>query len=216
MGPGFAPVIEPASMPLMSLVSTWLDQTEPHRQIVEDNVSKFLATDTACFMAEPELRVLRRRQEEHFSKLHSWLASEFGIDLTTTDALMKIKHPEESVRRMQAIIETLDSAALTALQCATMESKSLVLALSVVLRQTTPEAAMEAARLEEEFQMEQWGLVEGGHDLDRVATKVSLTSSAVFMNLLDGDDGNEKRIEALRAAVAEVRVIFLEGGRPPV
>ena len=35
--------------------------------------------------------------------------------------------------------------------------------------------------------------------------QVSLTSSAVFMNLLDGDDGNEKRIEALKAAVAEVR-----------
>ena len=109
-----------------------------------------------------------------------------------------------------------NTAALTALQCATMESKSLVLALSVVLRQTTPEgtgcqlshsgtragiltharnhirtrshitpapvpasvpaqhtAAMEAARLEEEFQMEQWGLVEGGHDLDRAATKVT-------------------------------------------
>lgn len=34
-------------------------------------------------------------------------------------------------------------------------------------------AAEEIARLEEEFQMEQWGLVEGGHDLDRAACKVS-------------------------------------------
>ena len=27
-------------------------------------------------------------------------------------------------------------------------------------------------RLEEEFQIEQWGLVEGGHDMDIVAAKV--------------------------------------------
>ena len=64
--------ISPATMPLMSLVSTWLDQTVPSRAIVEKNVSKFLATDTACFLAEPEMRILRRRQNQHFGPILEW------------------------------------------------------------------------------------------------------------------------------------------------
>ena len=60
--PGMEKGISPASMPLMSLVSTWLDQTVPSRDIVEKNVSKFLSTDTVCFLADPDMRILRRRQ----------------------------------------------------------------------------------------------------------------------------------------------------------
>ena len=64
-----------------------------------------------------------------------------------------------------------------------------------------PHQAMEMARLEEEFQMEQWGLVEGGHDLDRAATKVSLTSPAVFLALLDDEEGHAGRWGRLKEAV---------------
>lgn len=56
-----------------------------------------------------------------------------------------------------------------------MESKSLALGLGVILRHIRPEKAQEACRLEEEIQMERWGLVEGGHDMDRVAGKVTHT-----------------------------------------
>jgi chaperone required for assembly of F1-ATPase len=45
--------IEPSTMPLMGLVSTWLDQTAEGRSAVEKNVLKYLATDTCCYYAEP-------------------------------------------------------------------------------------------------------------------------------------------------------------------
>jgi ATP synthase F1 complex assembly factor 2 len=41
-----------------------------------------------------------------------------------------------------------------------------------------------ASRLEEEFQVEIWGVVEGGHDMDRLNNSVSLSSAGVFMGLL--------------------------------
>lgn len=40
------------------------------------------------------------------------------------------------------------------------------------------------SRLEEEFQVEIWGLVEGGHDLDRLNNSVSLSAINTFMGLL--------------------------------
>jgi chaperone required for assembly of F1-ATPase len=45
--------IEPSTMPLMGLVSTWLDQTAEGREVVVKNVFKYLATDTCCYYAEP-------------------------------------------------------------------------------------------------------------------------------------------------------------------
>jgi hypothetical protein len=38
--------------------------------------------------------------------------------------------------------------------------------------------------MEEEHQLEQWGLVEGGHDMDRLNNATSLAAAGVFWNLL--------------------------------
>lgn len=46
------------------------------------------------------------------------------------------------------------------------------------------EEAIAASRLEEEFQVEIWGVVEGGHDMDRLNNRVSLSSADLFMRLL--------------------------------
>jgi ATP synthase F1 complex assembly factor 2 len=40
-----------------------------------------------------------------------------------------------------------------------------------------------ASRLEEEFQVEIWGVVEGGHDMDRLNNAVRLSSVASFLSL---------------------------------
>ena len=196
--------IEPSTMPLMSLAATWLDQTAEGRELVVKNVFKYLHTDTVCFYAEPVLRVLRKRQTKAFRPLHEWMADDWGCDLATSNEVFRLKHPAETVTRVKSMVNALDDAALTALQCATMETKSLVLALALVLRKVAPRRAEEACRLEEEFQMEQWGLVEGGHDMDRVAGKVQVASASAFLHLLDGEEGHATRLAALRGALSDL------------
>ena len=46
------------------------------------------------------------------------------------------------------------------------------------------EQALEAARVEEEFQIEGWGLVEGGHDLDQANARVRLAAPSLFLRML--------------------------------
>ena len=43
--------------------------------------------------------------------------------------------------------------------------------------------ALKAARLEEDFQLEEWGKVEGGHDLDEGDVQVRVAAPAVFARL---------------------------------
>jgi hypothetical protein len=41
--------------------------------------------------------------------------------------------------------------------------------------------AFEAARVEEGFNIEQWGLVEGGHDLDISSTRLMLSAASTLL-----------------------------------
>ena len=44
--------------------------------------------------------------------------------------------------------------------------------------------ALAAARLEEDHQIDEWGLVEGGHDIDIADARARVAAPAVFMQLL--------------------------------
>lgn len=41
--------------------------------------------------------------------------------------------------------------------------------------------AFDAARLEEEYNVERWGLIEGGHDMDRANTTLTLTAASTLL-----------------------------------
>jgi len=195
--------IAPSTMPLMSLTSTWLDQTAEQRDIVVRNVGKYLGTDTCCFYASPAiLGGLRKKQVKAFTPLHEWMDESWDCQLATTDTVFRLQHPGQTKKRILAMVDALDSPALTALQCATMETKSLVMGLALVLRQITPSKAEKACRIEEDFQMDQWGLVEGGHDMDIIAGKVNLSSASAFLHLLDGHEGHLRRVKHLEAILA--------------
>lgn len=44
--------------------------------------------------------------------------------------------------------------------------------------------ALEAARVEEDFQIDRWGLVEGGHDIDIADASARVSAAAVFSRLV--------------------------------
>lgn len=63
-------------------------------------------------------------------------------------------------------------------------SKSVVLAAAVCHGRIDVASAIAAARIEEDFQLEDWGMVEAGHDLDIADTKTRIGAAAVFLQLL--------------------------------
>lgn len=63
-------------------------------------------------------------------------------------------------------------------------SKSLVVAAALLAGRLGVAGAVSAARLEEDFQLEDWGMVEAGHDLDIADTNTRIGGPAVFVKLL--------------------------------
>lgn len=64
-----------------------------------------------------------------------------------------------------------------------------MLALGVLDGRITADEAYRASRVEEEFQIDEWGLVEGGHDVDRAYLRVQAHACGTFLSLLDDGAG---------------------------
>mmetsp|Transcript_20891 Transcript_20891/g.30251 ORF Transcript_20891/g.30251 Transcript_20891/m.30251 type:complete len:181 (-) Transcript_20891:34-576(-) len=171
-------------MPLMTLISTAVDHISVDPEPTIKNILNYLPTDTACYLAPAEDRILRKRQEEHLTPLREKLQEALGVKFGTSESVLgSVAHPSETMVKIQNEVNQMDPFTLAALQCATMECKSILIGLSLVMQHIEPEQAAICARLEEEFNVEVWGLVEGGHDLDRLACAVQLAASSSLMLL---------------------------------
>mmetsp|Transcript_21578 Transcript_21578/g.69486 ORF Transcript_21578/g.69486 Transcript_21578/m.69486 type:complete len:282 (+) Transcript_21578:91-936(+) len=179
-------VIEPVAMPLMSLAATAVDQVTRERDFVLQNVANYARTDTTCFLAgeadEPALHALQCR---HYLPLVEWLTETYGVALRPG---FGVSHRPASPADVLALKAEIDERKtnhwhLAALQCATQECKSLVIALALLERRIDADQAETAARLEENVQIERWGLVEGAHDYDLARIKIRLASASLFVDL---------------------------------
>jgi chaperone required for assembly of F1-ATPase len=118
--------IIPASMPMMTLASTAIDQIAPSSTYVVDNCLRYLQTDSALFHASEDDRILLRNQKKHYAPTLVWLNKEFGVDLKSSYHMHgRITHSEEITLKIRSMVETLDHFALACLQSATMVSSIL-------------------------------------------------------------------------------------------
>jgi len=195
--------LQPAQMPLMTLACTALDQTASSPGVVQEQALKFLATDTICYWADPtEDRVLHRRQRQAWESIHSYCEKNFGdkaaVAMGATEGLLMsrvrnnksigLPHPEKVVTGARKIVQSLDAWHLTALSSVCSGSKSLLVALASLADDTIPNSTIKAARIEEEFQISNWGLVEGGHDYDRLNCSIQILSAHIFVSSIRIDN----------------------------
>lgn len=176
--------IQPVTMPLMTLASTAIDQALVDPEFIRNTCRSYLPTDSALFFTTEEDRILLKKQRQHLLPIIRWFKRELGVELSSKSTVYgRIDHPEDTKRKIDWMINSLDHFSLTCLQSATMECKSIVLAFAFLCRQLTLDQIKVISRLEEEFQVEIWGVVEGGHDMDRLNNAISLSAVGSWQGL---------------------------------
>lgn len=199
--------IQPTQMPLMRLACTTLDQTAHHMSVYQEQALNFVPTDTLCFWADPtrdEERILYQRQEESWDKVHQRVTSVVGEPLATASGKTEgiwltiggskrgLPHPPSVTRYSESFCSSLDAWHLTALNQLASEAKSFWLAWALLTDHdheghlfASVKDAVEAFRLEEEVQIENWGMVEGGHDYDRLNASVTVRAALLLRDALE-------------------------------
>lgn len=148
--------IDPASMPLTRLVNTSIDGVAERMSEVAADVVKYAGSDLVCYRATyPD--GLIARQKLHWDPVLAWATEALGARFVEADGLMHVAQPAEAIDRFAAAIEPLDALQLTALHVMTTLMGSALLALAVVEQRFTSEAAWEAAHVDEDWQIAEWG-----------------------------------------------------------
>lgn len=175
--------IRPFTMPLMALVSTAVNQMA-QGEVRDFHVRKLLEyfpSDVTLCRAEPG--PLAERQKLVHGAILAWARAELG-PVTPSESIFGAEQPEEVVRAVEKRLRSLDAFELTAAFTAAASCKSLLTGMALVRGAVDVAGAVAAARAEEDLQIEEWGLVEGGHDVDLADLRVRLTAPLVMINLL--------------------------------
>ena len=151
-----ADVIDPGKMPLTRLANVAIDRAPETREELAEEVAKYTGTDLVCHLADGPTE-LRERQEKYWRPLRDWAGRTLGIVLLPVEGVIAMPQPDASTQAARDHALTLDNFRLTALAWATALYGSAVIALAVLHREIDATSAFRVARIDEDWQIEQWG-----------------------------------------------------------
>lgn len=147
--------IDPARMPLTRLANAVIDAVAARPQPVADEIAKYLGSDLVCYRAEgPEGLVAR--QNEVWDPVLVFARDALGARFVQVAGVMFAEQPSPAITAARAHIPA-DAWRLGAVSMLTTLTGSALLALALAKGALDAEAVWDAAHLDEDWQMTQWG-----------------------------------------------------------
>jgi chaperone required for assembly of F1-ATPase len=150
--------LDPADMPLTRLLNSALDGVARTMDETRAEIVRYAGADLLCYRAEsPE--ALAERQREAFDPVLDWAAEVLGARFVLAAGIVHVEQPAETLAAFRAALDVYDDpVALAALSVVTTLTGSAVLALAVARRRLSAEEAWRIAHVDEDFQIEKWGV----------------------------------------------------------
>lgn len=178
--------IRPFTMPLMKLSCTALERAPLIRERTIENLLRHIHTDLVFCRAPGDSDLtshVHDLQVEFMDPLFDWMEAELGVRPVLYTSIFAGKQPQELVNAMECFLKKTDNWELTAIDAITAAAKSITIAFAVFRGRLDVEEAIKLIRLEEDLQVDKWGLVEGGHDVDMADLRVHISSAVAFLGL---------------------------------
>jgi chaperone required for assembly of F1-ATPase len=149
-------VIDPGLMPIARLVNSALDGVADAMEAVRADVARFAGADLLCYRAEGP-QSLVDAQHARWDPLVRWAGEALGLDFVLAAGVVHVSQPPRTLERAEAALVRYGPLGLAALHVMATLTGSVVLALAVAHGRLTAAEAWEAAHLDEDWQMSQWG-----------------------------------------------------------
>jgi chaperone required for assembly of F1-ATPase len=148
--------IDPATMPLTRLANSVIDGVKGHEDGVIGDILNYAGSDLICYRAEGP-KGLVTRQTKHWDPIVSWAERDLGVPMRLAVGVMHVVQDPASLDAIGSHLASFDSWSLAGLHVMTGLSGSALLALATALGRLSPEEAWEAAHVDEDWQIAQWG-----------------------------------------------------------
>ena len=174
--------IDPETMPLTKLANSIIDGMEGSEAAVIDDILGYAGSDLLCYRAKGPAGLVAR-QNQQWDPVLDWAKRDLGAPMQLSEGVMHVEQPQGSLAAIRARLAGFDTWSLAALHVMTGLSGSALLALAVALGRLTPQEAWEAAHVDEDWQISQWG--EDAEAKDRRARRHrDFTAAARMLSLL--------------------------------
>ena len=148
--------IDPSTMPLTKLANSAIDGVRGHEQTVIDDILKYAGSDLLCYRTEGP-KALVASQTKHWDPVLSWAKATLDAPLNLAEGVVHVAQPKASLDGVRRALEGLDAFSLAAMHVMTTLTGSALLPTAVLRGRLTPEQAWQAAHVDEDFQISQWG-----------------------------------------------------------
>jgi len=147
--------IRPETMPVTRLINVAIEHTPDNRDRLVDEARRYAGTDLLCYRAEAPIE-LTELQAEKWDPVLDW-AAKIGIELKTTNAVLAIEQNPQSLDAVGAYASAKNDLNLTLLVHLTAVFGSAILGMAVMENHLTGARAFELSRLDNLYQIKQWG-----------------------------------------------------------
>ena len=148
-------VVDPAKMPLTRLANAIIDGVAETPKAVADEIKKYLASDL-LFYRTGGPQGLVERQARHWDPILQWAAEALGAKFYLGEGVVHVAQPEAALAAACGAVPN-DPWRLGAAHVITTLTGSALIALAMARGQLSAEAAWQAAHVDEDWNMEQWG-----------------------------------------------------------
>lgn len=150
-------VINPKKMPLTRLVNSAIDGVSASMVQVREEIVRFSGTDLVCYRVDTPQRLVER-QTALWDPVIKWAERTFSCRFILAGGIMHVTQPETTLDAIDKAVQNYrDPLELAALHSMTTLMGSCLLALGVGEGFLNPDAAWQAAHLDEDWNIEQWG-----------------------------------------------------------
>jgi ATP synthase mitochondrial F1 complex assembly factor 2 len=126
---------------------------------------------------------LKKKQDEALGPVSEYLSSKYNITLPVCTGISIPKISAESIESLEKIIETQDAFYVVGLEAVASISKSVGIGIALLDGELSLDRALFCARLEENMQIEEFGKVEGQHDVDEAYERMVMSAAKSLVAL---------------------------------
>ncbi len=149
-------MIDPGAMPATRAANAAIDKVRGQHAEVAAMIAAYGDADLICYRAKaPEGLVAA--EAAAWDPLVDWAAARFEARLTVCAGVIHHPQPPEALHALRAPVTAMSAFELTALHDLVSLTGSLVIGLAAAEDRDTPGALWAASRIEEEWQIAQWG-----------------------------------------------------------
>jgi chaperone required for assembly of F1-ATPase len=148
-------VVDPGKMPLTRLANVIIDGVSERPLPVAAEIAKYLASDLLLYRAASP-QGLVERQRLHWDPVLAWAAETFRAGFQPTEGITHRAQPEQALKAAEAAIPD-NPWGLGAVHSVTTLTGSALVALALAHGRLSVEEAWDAANVDEDWNMEQWG-----------------------------------------------------------